>query len=62
MQNFTGSNPNGKKAEIRQSESPYETGYSVFTWHDDGSGVILWREQHELVWDSAYNIATDWLK
>jgi len=62
MQNFTGSNPNGNKAKLRQSESPWEKGYSVFTWHDDGTGVIMWREQHEMSWDAAFAVASDWLK
>ena len=61
MQNFKGSNPNGNKAEIRQSDSPYETGYSVFTWRDDGSGVILWKEKHELTWNEAFCIASEWI-
>ena len=61
MQNFTGSNPNGRKAEIRQSESPWGNGYSVFTWHDDGTGVIMCGEQHEMSWDAAFAVASDWL-
>ena len=62
MQNFKGSNPNGNKAEVRQSENPWNTGYSVFTWRDNGSGVLLWREKHELSWEAAFTIASDWLK
>lgn len=61
MLNFTGSTPSGLKAEIRQSESPYDIGYSVFTWRDDGNGVILWREEHELTWEAAYTRALNWL-
>lgn len=61
MLNFTGSNPQGFKAQVRHSEMPYDTGYSVFTWRDDGTGVILWREQHELAWNDAYSIAQEWL-
>jgi hypothetical protein len=59
--NFTASNPNGNKAQIRKSEEPWDKGYSVFTWKDSGSGVILWREKHELPWDMAFQIATDWV-
>lgn len=61
MLNFKGYSPSGFKAEIRQSETPYEIGFSVFTWKDDGSGVILWREKHELCWEDAFKIATDWI-
>lgn len=61
MLNLTASNPNGRKAEIRQSEEPYNVGYSVFTWHDCGNGVLLWREKHELTWDNAYTIVMNWL-
>lgn len=61
MLNFKGSAPLGLKAEVRQSESPYDHGFSVFTWCDDGTSVILWREEHELTWDSAYNRAVNWL-
>lgn len=42
------------KAEIRvtdsldyRSDSPADV-YSVFTWHDNGEGVILWRCQYEI--------------
>ena len=59
--NFKGSSPNGRKAEIRKSENPYETGFSVFTWHDSGNGVILWRENHEIEWSEAFRIASEWL-
>ena len=62
MLNFSGSSPSGFKAQIRKSEDPYEFGFSVFTWKDDGSGVILWREKHELSWEDAYRVASDWLK
>ena len=62
MLNFSGSEPSGRKAEIRESEAPYDDGYSVFTWHDDGTGVILWREHHEVKpWIAAYSIAAKWL-
>lgn len=59
--NYTASNPNGRKAQIRQSTEPWDHGYSVFTWHDDGTGVILWREKHELEWDDAFAIAQQWI-
>lgn len=58
MKNFTGSNPNGYKAEIQTAPD----GFSVFTWRDNGSGVILWREKHNLSWATAFTIATDWIK
>lgn len=62
---FNGSSPNGNKATIRstnlQDYRKDENGYSVFTWRDDGSGVILWREQHEMAWEDAFKKATDWL-
>ena len=58
--NFTGSNPDGYKARICQSEDPYETGYSVFTWRDK-NGVHAWREEHELTWDAAFRVAKAWL-
>lgn len=58
--NFSTSAPNGNKAQIRKSADPYEFGYSVFTWNDNGKGVILWREHHELPWNTAYSIATKW--
>ena len=60
--NFKGSNPGGFRAEIRKSSDPYDHGFSVFTWRDDGCGVILWRERHELDWSEALAIASDWLK
>jgi len=61
--NFTASTPNGNKCEIRQSSDPYESGYSVFTWNDNGTnrGIIQWRESHELPWDTAFVIATSWV-
>ena len=62
MLSFTGSNPKGQKAKVRKSKSPWENGFSVFTWSDNGTGVILWRETHELSWDDAYKTAQDWLK
>jgi len=62
MLNFTGSDPSGRKAQIRESESPYDYGYSVFTWHDSGNGVMLWSEKHEVTpWAQAYSIAAQWL-
>ncbi len=62
MLNFSGSEPSGRKAQIRESESPYDQGYSVFTWHDSGNGVMLWREKHEITpWAQAYSIAAKWL-
>ena len=65
MQNFKGSNPAGFKAEIRSTDSidyrKGEKGYSLFTWKDDGSGVYLWREQHEMTWQDAYTKAVEWL-
>ena len=61
--NFKGSAPNGNKAEIRTSSDPYEHGYSVFTWNDNGTerGVIQWRESHGIPWDTAFIIAKTWL-
>jgi len=61
--NFTASAPNGNKCEIRQSSDPYDHGYSVFTWNDNGTnrGVIQWRESHELPWGTAFVIATSWV-
>lgn len=63
---FTGST-GPYKAEIRvtnsldyRPDSPADT-YSVFTWHDNGEGVILWREAHDLPWFDAFTRATDWL-
>ena len=62
MLNFSGSDPSGRKAQIRESESPYNEGFSVFTWHDSGNGIVLWREQHEVTpWIKAFSIATKWL-
>ena len=57
---FTGSNPYGYKAEIRNSVEPYEKDFSVFTWRDV-NGVHAWREKHELTWTDAFNIAREWL-
>jgi len=63
MLNFSGSEPSGRNAQIREIESPYDYGYSVFTWHDSGKGIVLWREQHEIQqWADAFKIATDWLR
>lgn len=63
--NFTASAPTGRRAEIRSTQSldyrADQTGYSLFTWHDDGNGVILWRERHEMAWPDAYGEALDWL-
>lgn len=61
--NFRGSAPNGNKAKIRKSSDPYEHGYSVFTWNDNGTkrGIIQWRESHEIPWDTAFIIAKSWL-
>lgn len=58
--NFTGSNPHGYKAEIRNSGDPYENGFSVFTWRDV-NGVHAWREKHGLPWGDAFKIAQAWL-
>lgn len=58
---FRGSNPDGYRAEIRESDG----GYSVFTWYDKGGksgGVILWREKHGLIWPDAFSTASKWLK
>lgn len=66
MQNFTGSNPTGYKAEIRSTDTidyrKDEDGFSVFTWHDSGLGVCLWREKHSLSWDEAFATAQNWIK
>ena len=66
MQNFKGSNPQGRKAEIRSTNSldyrPQDLGFSVFTWRDVGTGVQLWSEKHELTWDDAFATAQNWLK
>ena len=56
---FTGSNPQGYKAQIR---SVPNEGYSLFTWFDsDNTGLILWNEKHGLIWDSAFSQAVDHL-
>ena len=64
--NFTGSDPSGRRAEIRSTGSidyrTGENGFSVFTWRDDGTGVYLWREFHGEAWPAAYRRAIDWLK
>lgn len=59
--NYTASNPDGRKCEVRQSENLWDKGYSVFTWLDVGTGVIQWREKHELEWNNAYRIAQEWV-
>lgn len=55
---FTGSNPAGYKAEVRKDDCDK---FSLFRWMDDGSGVILWREYHDLPYKDAMQTAFDWL-
>lgn len=60
---FVGSHPDGRRAEIRTSETPFPDGYSVFTWRDTpATGVICWREHHGCDWATAHQHATQWLR
>jgi len=58
MLNFSGSNPNGRCAEIHDAPD----GYSVYIWIRQANHNSQWQEVHGLSdWLTAFGIASKWL-